>query len=104
MVSRRRSASGRYYDWRAVVAELRKTPGRWVLMFPHHPADLAKHVRLRRAPQLEIDDGRVEAKAVNKYTDYLGKTRADIWLRFVPQTLDSGEQDNPTPTERKDAT
>lgn len=101
MVSRRRSASGRYYDWPAIVAELKKTPGRWVLTFPHHPAALAKHIRLRRAPELELSDGRVEAQVVNKYTDSLGKTRADIWLRFTPQQVDSEAQDAPPMTDQK---
>lgn len=85
MVSRRkRTASGRYYRWPSVVAELRLVPGRWVLAFPHHPAVLAKHVRLKRAAALDIDDGVIEARAVNTYRDAEGKTRADIWLRYVP--------------------
>jgi hypothetical protein len=90
---RRRTASGRYYRWREVVAELKAVPGRWVLVFPHHPAILAKHVRLRRAPELQLVDARIDAQSVNKYTDYAGKTRADIWLRYTPIEVGSGVED-----------
>lgn len=80
----RRSPSGRYYDWAAIVGELRQHPGLWKLMFTDHPTYFVRHVRARRAEGLALDDGHVEADAVNPYTDELGERRALIYMRFVP--------------------
>lgn len=80
-----RSPSGRYYDWAAIVTRLRAFPNLWLLIFPDESTRLVRHVRARRAEGLVLDDGKVEAEAINPYTDELGKRRAMIYMRFVPQ-------------------
>lgn len=81
---------GRLYDWSALIVELRKTPDKWRLMLVDVPARTEAAVRLRRSPDLRVDDGRLEAKLLNKYTTPDGLERGDLFLRFVPNTPPTG--------------
>lgn len=84
---RNRSASGRYIDWAGIIKRLRKTPGLWSLELTDTSARTAASVRLRRHPDLRVDDGRLEAMIVTPYRDENGQLRGNLHLRFVPATL-----------------
>jgi hypothetical protein len=76
-----------FYNWPAIVADLRRTPGHWVPLFPDHPARLVSSIRLRRHPALRFEDGYLEATIVNKYQSPGFAPRGDIWVRYVSTPL-----------------
>jgi len=83
-VTSHRSPSGRYHNWEQIVATLRLTPGVWALRLVNQPTRLARTVNDRSAPALRIEDGRIEAKIVNSYTDSDNRRRGDVYLRYMP--------------------
>lgn len=76
----------RDYDWPAVVAYARRRPERWCTgtALQNAPARTVARVRGRNHPALHLDDGVMEARITNVYTDDMGMDRGDIWVRFVP--------------------
>lgn len=71
------------YDWPALVAKLRRRPGRWVLALADVPASTEKLVRLRRHPALRLEGETVLASMRNVYTDSDGHRRGDVYLKIV---------------------
>lgn len=80
---RNRSKTGRYIEWQAIVARLRERPGAWSLELPDTLASSAVSVRDRRHPALHMDDGRLEYLLQNEHVDDHGRSRGDLYLRFV---------------------
>lgn len=78
------SASGRYWDWPAVVRAARRRPGLWWLLESGAPAAVARTINERRAPALQLRGGRLAARVVNPHT-VGGQERADIFIRFIPE-------------------
>lgn len=76
-----RSPSGRFIDWAEVVKAARRAPG-WVLVLPDSAYSLVKHIRLRRHPDLRLEDGYLAVRIRNVY-EQDGKQRGDIDVRFV---------------------
>jgi hypothetical protein len=79
-----RSPSGRYYAWNDLIREARKVPGVWQTLLPDAPTTVVATVKHQRHRDLRHDDGHLEARARNHYTDARGKRRANIDLRWVP--------------------
>lgn len=75
---------GRYQPWPEIIDRLRRHPARWELSLPDTTARTAENVRLRRARDLRVPDGRLECSLRNRYTSESGTERGDLWLRFIP--------------------
>lgn len=90
-----RSPSRRFYNWRDIIAAARAANGAYALLIPDAPRSVVKTIRLRRAADLVLDDGHLEAYADNEYRNRDGHWQANIYIRFVPVTL-SGEDEPPT--------
>jgi hypothetical protein len=83
-VTRRRSSSGRFYDWETIINQLRARPGVWLVRLPDRPARLVRSIQEKSAPELHITDGTIEAQIVNEYTDAKGTRRGDVYVRYIP--------------------
>lgn len=79
-----RSPSGRFIDWPAVVAAARNKPSVEQLLLPNAPAHLAKYVRLRRHPALELADGTLTARVAQTYEDEDGTVRGNVFICYTP--------------------
>lgn len=82
-----RSPSRRYYDWPAIIRRARAADGAWQLLIPDAPRSLVKTIRLRRAAELVIDGGHLEAYARDEYRNRDGHWQANIYVRFVSDIL-----------------
>lgn len=80
-----RKATGRYRDWAAIVARTRLYPNVWAVRLSNEPVHLARQVRDKRAPELHLEDGYIQARVTNGHTNELGERRGDVTLRFVPK-------------------
>lgn len=49
---------------------------------------LLQTVRHRRHRALHIQGGRIEARAINIYTDEMGVRRGDVYLRYIEENHD----------------
>lgn len=76
--------SGRYWDWAAMIAEMRSRPGSWAVRMPNTSTRIARVVKERGHPLLRLDDGLVEVLVLNEYRTGLGGKRGDVYLRFTP--------------------
>ena len=74
----------RLYPWADIVAELRRSPRRWHPSLQDVPILVARNVRERRAPELQLEDGVIECRTLMVYTTSEGQKRGNIHLRFVP--------------------
>lgn len=83
-----------YYDWEAVVAKTRRRPLVWLPLFPDHPADLVEAINRRRSSKLRLEDGRLEATAINRYRQPGFPERGDIWVRWIPLTTRTTRKDH----------
>lgn len=80
-----RSKGGRLWRWGEIVAECRALPGAWAVRLPNEPRRLLRTIRERSAPELRLDDGKLEAVIRNQYRDEMGRLRGDIYIRFTPR-------------------
>lgn len=78
--------------WDAMVARLRKYPGRWMLLPQMRSVDPAMIdvIRKRRRRQLHLEDGRVycRVRATTQRED--GAIRHTLLLRFTPYDDERG--------------
>ncbi len=86
----RRSPSGRYLDWPAIIEQARLMPGVWQVLLPDEPQRLVTHIRYRRHPALRRDDGHLEARIAHVYTSESGARRGNISVRWVPHMITKG--------------
>ncbi|MET0725764.1 MAG: hypothetical protein ABWY36_05385 [Leifsonia sp.] len=83
-----------HYQWTDLIAYLAVRPEQWTLMFPNRPVRLAKRIRLKQHPALRRDDGVLEERVLHEH-DVDGVRRGDIWVRWVPSTNSTNEQETP---------
>ena len=81
-----RTKGSKNLPWDAMVARLRKYPGRWILLPEMRSVDPAMIdiIRSRRRRQLHLDDGKIycRRRATAQLPD--GSIRCTLLLRFVP--------------------
>lgn len=95
-----RSPSGRYVDWRALLADAARAGGRWLTAFRDSPTSLVRDIRQRRpAPLAARTDGRLVAQARNTYeNENTGTEYGDIYVRWTTEP----EEERPMPKTRHD--
>ena len=86
----RRSPSGRYLNWPAIIEQAQRVPGVWQVLLPDEPERLVTHIRYRRHPDLRRDDGHLDARIGQVYTSESGNSRGNISVRWVPRMLTEG--------------
>ena len=80
-----RREGARVFDWKGWLAAMAAEPNRWHLVQRDYARQLASNIESRRASRILLDlpPGTLRAKAINPYTDEMGRAKADIYAMYV---------------------
>lgn len=86
MTSEYRSPGGRILRWQKIIEACRAAPGVWIVQLPNERTRLVGTIRNKLHPLLRLDDGELEAVALNQHRSMDGTWHGDIYVRFVSRT------------------